>query len=442
MSQSNNRSDIPPGLQAGMFDGEELVRQNPNVPLAARMRPTSIDHVFGHEALLETGGPLSDFIQQGGKQSMILWGPPGSGKTTLASIFASSTAAHFVTLSAVINNLADLRTEISHAETRIKSGGHRTILFIDELHRFNRAQQDGLLPHVESGAITLLGATTENPSFYLVSPLLSRCRVFQLNGLNESDIADILASAIASPHGLNKTVTIAPDDLKLLASYAAGDARVGLNTLEAAASIAQNGVETATVTPVSRDDIQRAIQQPTMRYDRQGDYHFDTISAYIKSLRDSDIDSSLYWLARMLEAGEDPLFIARRMIIFASEDVGLADPLALTLAVSTQQAVHFIGMPEARLPLSETTIYLARAHKSNSAYQAYNSAKEDAYMTRHDEVPMHLRNAPTELMRELGYGVGYDNPHSRTEQNPQAPLNRPESTRHNRYYVADPNDGG
>ena len=185
------------------------------------MRPTSIDHVFGHEALLETVGPLSDFIQQGGKQSMILWGPPGSGKTTLASIIASSTAAHFVKLSAVINNLADLRTEISHAETRIKSGGHRTILFIDELHRFNRAQQDGLLPHVESGAITLLGATTENPSFYLVSPLLSRCRVFQLNGLNESDIADILASAIASPVGLNKTVTIAPDDLKLLASYAA-----------------------------------------------------------------------------------------------------------------------------------------------------------------------------------------------------------------------------
>ena len=434
---SDPNRNVAPGLQQGMFDAESAVRKNPNVPLAARVRPEQLSHVRGHADLLSEGGALSFFIEQGGAQSLILWGPPGSGKTTLASIVASATDAHFVTLSAVTNNIADLREEISNAENRISAGGHRTILFIDELHRFNRAQQDGLLPHVEAGTITLLGATTENPSFYLVAPLLSRCRVFQLSSLTETDILLILRDAVDRDENLQNSIVIEDAELLVIASFASGDARIALNTLEAVHGIAAKRGEQNSVHKIEITDIQAAIQAPTMLYDRRGDYHYDTISAFIKSMRASDPDSALYWLARMLEAGEDPQFISRRLVIFASEDVGLGDPTGLSMAVATQQATHFIGMPEARLPLAEATVYLALANKSNSTYQAYRRAAEDARATPNSEVPLHLRNAETNLMRELGYGAGYVNPHEDVEGQNSPKNNRPDALMRNRYYLGE-----
>ncbi|MBM4415293.1 MAG: replication-associated recombination protein A [Chloroflexi bacterium] len=380
-------------------------------PLAARMRPRDLDDFVGQAAAVGPDAPLRRMVERDELSSLILWGPPGSGKTTLATIIARRTRRHFEQLSAVSSGVADLRRVIQQAQERRRASGRPTILFIDELHRFNRAQQDALLPYVEDGTVTLIGATTENPSFEVVAPLLSRARVIRLEALGEAELVAIARRSLADvERGLGARAIEADDaTLAALARIAGGDARTALNVLELAAALAEPGADG--VSRLSPGLLATAAQHPTLQYDRAGDAHFDTISAYIKSMRGSDADAALYWLARMLEAGEDPLFVARRVVVLAAEDIGLADPQALPLAVACQQAVHLLGMPEARLPLAETTIYLARAPKSNSAYRAYERAAEDVARTRNAPVPLHLRNAATALMRRLGYGKDYQYAH-------------------------------
>jgi putative ATPase len=390
-----------------------------NAPLAARMRPRSLDDYIGQEHIVGEGKILRRLIAAGQLPSIILWGPPGSGKTTLARIIAAQTQADFVALSAVSAGVADLRRVVAGAEARKQSRAaseqglplDRTVLFIDEIHRFNKAQQDAVLPYVEDGTVTLIGATTENPSFEVIGPLLSRSRVFTLKALDEVQLAALIRHAMAdTQRGLGALeISMSDEAIDALAASVGGDARIALNALEAAAmSVSPDGDGHREIT---REVVEEALQHRTYLYDRQGDAHYDTISAFIKSLRGSDPDASLYWLARMVEAGEDPLFIVRRMVILAAEDIGLADPQALVLATACQQAVHFIGMPEGFLPLAETVIYLAKAPKSNSALTAYTRARADAELTRNDPVPMHLRNAPTGLMKSLGYGKDYKYAH-------------------------------
>ncbi|MSP21758.1 MAG: replication-associated recombination protein A [Dehalococcoidia bacterium] len=405
-----------------------------DAPLAARMRPRDLDEFVGQDTVAGPGAPLRQMIERDEVPSIILWGPPGSGKTTIASIIAQHTARHFERISAVSAGVADLRKAAIDARERHRLSGRRTILFIDELHRFSRAQQDVILPNVEDGTVSLIGATTENPSFYVVAPLLSRARVFRLDLLTAEALAEIVRRTINDPvRGLNGAVRIEDDALAVLVEIAAGDARSALNVLEVAAGL----VPATTEGPrsIERAHIEAAAQQRTLLYDRQGDAHYDTVSAFIKSMRGSDVDASLYWLARMLEAGEDPLFVVRRMVILASEDVGLADPQALPIAVACQQAVHFLGMPEAALPLAETVVYLARAPKSNSAYAAYNRAKADVERTRNEPVPMHLRNAVTGLMRGMGYGAGYQYAHDFEGHVPPDQTHRPPSAEGNTYYT-------
>ena len=378
-----------------------------HAPLAARMRPRSLDEVVGQTHLVGPDAPLRRAIEADAAPSCILWGPPGSGKTSIARVIARLTHARFATLSAVSSGVADLRKVIADAESGHRDGLARMILFIDEIHRFNKAQQDAVLHAVEDGTITLIGATTENPSFEVVAPLLSRARVFKLEPLERDDILTLLNHALDdADRGLGQsTVTVDANALDALAQLGGGDARVALNTLEAAVrdAEARNGVVTVeTVTSVA----QRALP-----YDKGGDSHFDTVSAFIKSVRGSFPDAAVYWLARMLEAGEDPMFVARRIVILAAEDVGLADPQALPLAVAAQQATHLIGMPECSLVLSEATIYLARAAKSNSAMRAYNAAAGAVREHGALPVPLHLRNAPTGLMAAHGYGRGYQYAH-------------------------------
>ncbi len=379
------------------------------MPLAARMRPRTLDEFVGQEPLLGKGRPLRTAIERDAVPSMVLWGPPGSGKTTLAQIVASSTGAHFEGMSAVSAGVADLRRVVGEAKARGRVG-MRTVLFIDEIHRFNKAQQDAILPYVEDGTITFIGATTENPSFEVNSALLSRARVFVLQPLSDDDIGDIVDRALEDrERGLgDRNVTLDAEGRRLLISLANGDARAALNALEFAAASA-----------TARDDggaidaslVREAVQRRASQYDKGGEMHYDIISAFIKSVRASDADASLYWLARMIDGGEDPLFIARRLVILASEDVGLADSNGLQVAVAAQQAVHFIGMPEGFFPLAHATLYLATAPKSNEVGRAFSAAMEDVVETRNDPVPMHLRNAPTGLMRQLGYGKGYHYAH-------------------------------
>ncbi|MCE2405202.1 MAG: replication-associated recombination protein A [Dehalococcoidia bacterium] len=375
------------------------------------MRPRSFDEFIGQDHVIGRDKVLRRAIEADQTPSFILWGPPGSGKTTLANLVATATDCHFEPLSAVTSGVADLRRIVAESEERLAMYGRRTILFVDEIHRFNKAQQDVILPHVENGTFTFIGATTENPSFEVISPLLSRCRVFTLEQLSEEVVDAIVQRALADPeHGLGRmTVELAGDAAAMLVNVANGDARVALNGVETAVHATVPDADG--VRHVDLKTIEDALQRRSVLYDRAGDQHYDTISAFIKSVRGSAPDAALYWLGRMVEAGEDPMFIARRLVILASEDIGLADPMALSLAVAAQQAVHFIGMPEGRIPLAEATVYLAMAPKSNSAYAALNRAMEDVRGSRNDPVPLHLRNAATGLMTRMGYGKGYKYSH-------------------------------
>jgi putative ATPase len=382
----------------------------PYAPLADRMRPDSLDSFYGQEKLVGEGRILRQLLQEDSLPSLILWGPPGSGKTSLAAIISASTEADFVFFSAVLSGVKEVRKIVDHAQNRLTQEQRRTILFVDEIHRFNKSQQDAFLPHVESGLLTLIGATTENPSFQVIAPLLSRCRVLVLEPLSSETLAHIIHQALNDREkGLGShELELEEQAGKLLIEAADGDARSALNILELASKLAlQRQVDDGHEVLIRLSDIQEASQTRTLRYDKDGEEHFNLISALHKSLRDSDPDGSLYWFCRMIEGGEEPLYIARRLIRFASEDIGIADPQALVQAVAGRHAYHMLGSPEGELALAQVVVYLATAPKSNSLYTASTSVRELILRTGSLPVPLHIRNAPTQLMNELGYGKGY-----------------------------------
>ncbi len=416
-----------------LFEHSRKSQEEKEAPLAARLRPTRFDEFVGQEHVIGPDKVLRRAIEADRVPSLILWGPPGSGKTTLAHLISSVTRSHFEPISAVTAGVADLRRIVEESKERRALYGQRTILFIDEIHRFNKAQQDVILPHVENGTFTFIGATTENPSFEVIAPLLSRSRVFTLRQLTEEEMERIVQRAITDhDKGLgDMKAELDADAMAHLVNFANGDARIALNGLDTAVYAiepADDGMRR-----VDLATIEDALQQRSLLYDKAGDQHYDVISAFIKSLRGSDPDAALYWLGRMIESGEDPLFIVRRMVILAAEDIGLADPMALPLAVAAQQAVHFVGMPEGAIPLAEATVYLATAPKSNSTYAALNRAMEDVRKSRNEPVPMHLRNAVTGLMQSLGYGKSYKYAHN-YEGNFVLQEYLPPSLKDRRYY--------
>jgi putative ATPase len=422
-----------------LFDLQREQQLNREAPLAARMRPGKFGEFVGQEHIVGEGKALRSSIEADQLPSIIFWGPPGSGKTTLAYIIADVTKSHFSPISAVSAGVADLRHIVDEARERLGLYKQRTILFIDEIHRFNKAQQDAILPFVEDGTVILIGATTENPSFEVISPLLSRCRVYTLNPLVNGEVRLIIQRALEDKEkGLgNLRVKLDNKAMEHLVITSSGDARIALNALEMATyATPPDSQGRRKINLVMIEDV---LQHRSLLYDKSGEEHYNLISAFHKSLRGSDPDAALYWLGRMLEAGEDPLYIARRMVRCASEDIGMADPQALVVAMSAQQAVHFIGMPEGNLALAEAATYLSTAPKSNSLYKAYSQVQQDLKKTRHEPVPLHLRNPVTPLMRKTGYGKGYkyahDYPgHFVTQQN------LPDSLEGKRYYT--PTDQG
>jgi putative ATPase len=397
--------------QADLFERGRKELLGREAPVADRMRPRSLNEFVGQDHLLGQGRVLRQAIESDHLPSMILWGPPGSGKTTLAMIIAKTTGAQFLAFSAVLSGVKEIKEVIQEANEEWKYQKRRTILFVDEIHRFNKAQQDAFLPHVEKGTIILIGATTENPSFEVISPLLSRSKVFTLNALTEKEIEAILGRAlIDQERGLGKYRTeIEPEVIKGICALANGDARAALNTLEML--VLTTSPDEQGIRQIKKEDLKEVLQRKAYLYDKSGEEHYNLISALHKSLRGSDPDAALYWLGRMLEAGEDPLYIARRMIRFASEDVGMADPQALQVAVSAMEAFHFIGLPEGNLALAQAAVYLATAPKSNALYTAFQGVQKDVRELENMPVPLHIRNAPTSLMRDLGYGKGYKYPH-------------------------------
>ena len=403
-----------------LFDEPATPAASPTAPLADRMRPSGFDELVGQEDLLGRNRPLRHAIERDTLQSIILWGPPGTGKTTLARVIASVTKSRFVAFSAVLSGIKEIRGVMAAAEDARRHGERRTILFVDEIHRFNKAQQDAFLPRVEAGDIVLIGATTENPSFEVNAALLSRSQVYVLRALTAPDITTLLTRALRDEtRGLgNQDLEVDPAALAAIARHANGDARVALNLLELGAAAAVAHAAAANDGGAARLDLELisdAMQRRVLAYDKNGEEHYNVISALHKSMRNSDPDAAVYWLARMIEAGEDPLYIARRLVRFASEDIGNADPQALTTAVAAKEAAHFLGMPEGNTALAQATVYLASAPKSNAIYTAYARAATDAHRDVAEPVPLHLRNAPTRLMKQLDYGKGYRYAHDEPE---------------------------
>jgi len=405
-------------------------------PLPARLRPETLDEVVGQEHLVGKGKVLRRIIEQDAVSSMIFWGPPGVGKTTLAQVIAKTTQAKFINFSAVTSGIREIRAVMEQADEN-RRYGEKTILFVDEIHRFNKAQQDAFLPFVEKGSIILIGATTENPSFEVNGALLSRCKVFVLKALTEEDILVLLRRALESPKGFGRQrISIEDDVLGLIANFANGDARTALSTLEMAVL---NGDMDGHGVTVTREVVEQCTSRKSLLYDKAGEEHYNLISALHKSMRNSDPDAAVYWLARMLEAGEDPLYVARRVTRFAAEDVGLADPRAVEIAVAAYQACHWIGMPECSVHLAQAVVYMSLAPKSNAVYMAYEHAKKDALTQIDDPVPLHIRNAVTSLMADAGYGKGYQYAHD-TEEKLTDMRCLPDSLLGTRYYL--PTDQG